>query len=144
MQGCQVRVGARIAADQVQGGHRYVEFVATGVFHGDEFSGLVIDIQGFQALVATDPVIDMHYRHPGAQFVDVFVDVGNIGATVFPASPLGDPVTKELGFTEQGGLTRSGVKATVDGSRGDAQRNTRVDKNIPGFAGKGFQVNLRQ
>ena len=57
MQGRQVRVGARIAADQVQGGHRYVELVATSVLKGDEFSGLVIDIQG-QDVILVEDIVD--------------------------------------------------------------------------------------
>ena len=72
----------------MQAGHRHIELGAFGVFHGEEFGGLVVDLQGLQAQVAAHAVVDMHHRRTFAQLGQVFDDrvVVGVRALFTPAA----------------------------------------------------------
>ena len=96
-------VAAGVAGDQVQAGHRHVELGALGVFHGEEFGGLVVDLQGLQAQVAAHAMVDMHHRRAFAQLGEVLdhrVVVG-VGA-FFPATALHHALAEQRAFGDQG------------------------------------------
>lgn len=102
MQRRQGVVAASVAGDQMQVGHRYIELGALGVFHGEEFGGLVVDLQGLQAQVAADAVVDMHHRRAFAQLGEVLdhgIVVG-IGA-FFTTAALHHTLAEQRAFGNQ-------------------------------------------
>lgn len=69
MQGCEFRITASIAADQVQRGYGHIEPRSLGIFQSQELRIGAVHRQGLQANVTADTVFDMNHRHPFAQFV---------------------------------------------------------------------------
>lgn len=115
-------VAAGVARDQVQVGHGHVELGALGVFHGEEFSGLVVDLQGLQAQVAPHTVVDMHHRCAFAQFGEVLDDRVVVGVrTFFPAPALHHALAEQraLGNQRQGRIIQ--LQAFVERGNGDRQ-----------------------
>ncbi len=102
VQRCQCIVAAGVAGDQVQVGHRHVQFGALGVFQGEEFGGLAVDFQGGQAQVAAHAMVDVHHRRAFAQLGQVLDHrvVGGFAALV-AAPALHDPLAEQRAFGHQ-------------------------------------------
>ncbi len=95
-------VAAGVAGDQVQVGHRHVQLGVLGVFEGEEFCRLAVDLQGGQAQVAPDPVVDVHHRRAFAQLGEVLDDrvVGHLAALLATAT-LHHALTEQRAFGHQ-------------------------------------------
>ncbi len=74
MQRCMLGAGARITRYQMQLRHRYIQFVALGVFNAEEFADAAAGFQADQALIAADTMVFMHNRRADADFIQVAQD----------------------------------------------------------------------
>ncbi len=79
---------AAVAADQLQGGDRYIEFVATGVFQAEKLILLLVDGQLLQTDIAADAVLFVYHRRSHGQFGQIADDVFCIAGTPLTSSPL--------------------------------------------------------
>ncbi|MNZ56012.1 hypothetical protein D3C78_739490 [compost metagenome] len=94
-------VGAGVAGDQVQAGHRHVELGFLGVFEHEEFGGLALDFQGDQAVVAADAVVDVHHRRAFAQLGEVLDHVVAGVALLLAAAALHHALAEQRAFGDQ-------------------------------------------
>ncbi|MCY1416705.1 hypothetical protein D9M71_322210 [compost metagenome] len=132
----QCVIAAGIAGDQVQVGYRHIELGALGVFHGEEFGGLVVDFQGCQAQVAAHAVVDVHHRRAFAQLGEVLDHRVVAGvAAFFPATALHDalPEQRAFGHQSQGRILQQ--QAFVQGGDGNRQAFLAGDEVGPAVDG---------
>ena len=95
-------VGASVAGNQVQAGHRHIEFGATGVFQGQELVGLAAGGERLQPLVAPHAVVDVHDRCANSQFRQVpIAGIVGFGWFLAPAA-LQHSLSKQRRFGNQG------------------------------------------
>ena len=64
-------VGARVARDEMERGHRYVELGLLRVLEGQELLRMAVDVERLEALVAADAVIDVHDRRTDGELRQV-------------------------------------------------------------------------
>lgn len=86
MQRRQGVVGAGVAGDQVQVGDRHVELGVLGVLQHEEFRLLVVHLEGDQAQVAADAMVDVHHRRAFAQLGEVLDHRVAAVAGLFPGA----------------------------------------------------------
>ncbi|VTQ27241.1 Uncharacterised protein [Pseudomonas aeruginosa] len=95
-------VGAGVAGDQVQVGDRHVELGVLGVLQHEEFRLLVVHLEGDQAQVAADAMVDVHHRRAFAQLGEVLDHRVAAVAGLFPAPALHDALAEQRAFGDQG------------------------------------------
>ncbi len=120
MQRRQGIVAAGVACDQVQAGHRHVKLGFLGVLQLKEFGSLAVEFHGDQALIAADPMVDMHNRRTFAQLGEVLDDVLASIADLLAAAALHDALTEQGAFGDQRQLRLLQQQAVVQ--RRDADR----------------------
>ncbi|MNM82367.1 hypothetical protein D3C81_943950 [compost metagenome] len=141
VQWCQGIVAAGVAGDQVQVGHRHVELGALGVFEGEELGGLVVDLQGGQAQVAADTVVDMHHRRAFAQLGEVLDHRIVVGVAALVAAPaLHHPLTEQRALGDQGNGRLIQQQAFVQRRDGDCQALLAGNEGAPAVDGLRAQL----
>ncbi|MNQ31127.1 hypothetical protein D3C85_444920 [compost metagenome] len=136
MQRGQRVVAAGVAGDQVQAGDRHIQLGVLGVHQGEELGSLTVDLQGDQAQVATDAVVDMHHGRTFAQFGEVLDHVVAGVARFLAASTLHHPLAEQRALGDQGQVVEQ--QAVVERGDADAQAllaggEFRPTGHFPGF-----------
>ncbi|MCY1518552.1 hypothetical protein D9M68_532730 [compost metagenome] len=126
-------VAAGVAGDQVQAGHRHVELGFLGVLQGEEFRGLALDLQGDQAQVAADAMVDVHHGRTLAQFGEVLDHVVAGIAAALAAAALHHPLAEQRAFGDQRQPRVIQQQAFVQGGDGDGQALGAGDERWPAF-----------
>ena len=129
----------------MQAGHWHVELGALGVFHGEEFGGLAVDLQGLQAQVAAHAMVDVHHRRAFAQFGEVLdhrVVVG-VGA-FFPAAALHHALAEQRALGDQCQRRVIQQQTFVQRRDGDRQAVFAFDEVRPAVDGFGSQFQAFQ
>ncbi|MCY1352807.1 hypothetical protein D9M69_391260 [compost metagenome] len=126
-------VAAGVAGDQVQAGHRHIELGFLGVLQGEELRGLALDLQGDQAQVAADAMVDVHHGRTLAQFGEVLDHVVAGIAAALAAAALHHPLAEQRAFGDQRQPRVIQQQAFVQGGDGDGQALGAGDERWPAF-----------
>ncbi|MNF51671.1 hypothetical protein D3C84_329950 [compost metagenome] len=143
-------VAAGVAGDQVQAGHRHVEFGFLGVLQGEELRDLALDLQGDQAQVAADAMVDVHHGRAFAQFGEVLDHVVAGVAAAFAAAALHHALAEQRTLGDQRKARVIQQQAFVQRGDGDGQALGAGDERRPALdflrtqleAGEHFQQHL--
>ncbi|MCY1522434.1 hypothetical protein D9M68_572910 [compost metagenome] len=132
----------------MQAGHRHVELGFVGVLQGEEFRALAVDLQGDQAHVAADAMVDVHHRRAFAQLGEVLDDVVAGVALLLAAPALHDAVAEQrtLGDQRDAALAVVGLQqqAFVHRRDGDRQALAVFEELRPAFDFHRAQLDARQ
>ena len=101
VQWSMIWIHSRVPADQMQGEHGNVEFVAAVILEGEKFAGGAAGGQGFQAEVATYPMVFVNDRRAGSELGQIAKHRFGVSRGGFAPSPLGNPFAEELSFGDQ-------------------------------------------
>ena len=93
---------ARVAANGVEVGHGYVEFVVVGIFQQQKFLTLSFDSENFQAFVTADAVFYVHDRRAYVQFGEIFDDLIGTFLRLFAPPFLLNLMAKQFAFGDDG------------------------------------------
>ncbi len=140
VQGRQGVVGARVAGDQVQVGHRHVQLGVVGIFEQQEFLGLIVQLQGDQTHVAAHAVVDVHHRRAFAQLGEVLDDVLAGVTTLLAAAALHDALAEQRVLRDQCDAGLIQHQAFVQRCQGDGDTFGAGLKGRPAFDLTGAQV----
>ena len=141
MQGREGIVATGVAGDQVQVGNGHVELGALGVFEGEEFGGLAIDLQCRQAQIAPHAVVDMHHRRAFAQFGEVLDHRVVGGLAAFLAAPaLHHALAEQRALGDQGDGRIVQQQAVVEWRDGNRQALAAGDEVGPAVDGLWAQL----
>ncbi len=124
VQGRVFRCRARVAADEVQGGHGHIELGLLGVFQGEEFRFVSAYREFLQAQETAHAMILMYHRCPHVQVGEILDDdIGIARRTDLAGAALRRPFPEQLRFGDDRQRRGFQQQALFQGGHG----NGRVD-----------------
>ncbi|GBF30322.1 hypothetical protein MnTg04_00263 [bacterium MnTg04] len=116
--------------------HGNIEFVAAGIFEDQHFQWCFVDRFCHQPEIASDTVILVHDRRPGAQVGQLADDLFGFARRPSPAAALPHPFAEKLVFGYQSQRRLFELQALLDRRHRDRQFLAGSDERLPVLAGR--------